>query len=61
MISLKKLKKLNFSELDELAIKIRGFMISSVSKTGGHIGANLATIEFSIASGLAYKFINSKN
>lgn len=56
MINLRKLKKLKVSKLNNLAQKIRKFMISSVSKTGGHIGANLATIEISIA---IHKFFNS--
>ena len=56
MINLRKLKKLRVSKLNNLAQKIRKFMISSVSKTGGHIGANLATIEISIA---IHKFFNS--
>ncbi len=37
------------ARLPELAAEIREFLISSVSRTGGHIGANLSTIELSIA------------
>lgn len=40
--------------LKPLAEEIRTFMINSISETGGHIGANLGTIELSIA--LHYAF-----
>jgi len=39
----------SFRELGELAAKIRQFLIDSTSATGGHIGANLGTIELSLA------------
>ena len=38
-----------FPELTELAGKIRQFLIESNAVTGGHIGANLGTIELSLA------------
>jgi 1-deoxy-D-xylulose-5-phosphate synthase len=38
-----------FADLDELAADIRGFLVKTVSRTGGHIGANLGTVELSIA------------
>jgi 1-deoxy-D-xylulose-5-phosphate synthase len=41
-------------ELVSIAENIRRFLIESVSETGGHIGANLGTIELSIA--LHYAF-----
>src|SRR3569832_288190 len=37
------------SALKPLADEIRQFLISAISETGGHIGANLGTIELSIA------------
>jgi 1-deoxy-D-xylulose-5-phosphate synthase len=40
--------------LTPLAADIRRFMIDSISETGGHIGANLGTVELSIA--LHYAF-----
>ncbi len=43
------ISNLNLNELNELAEKIRTFIISNVSKTGGHIGANLGVIELTIA------------
>lgn len=36
-------------ELTELADEIRQFLILQISKTGGHIGANLGTIELTLA------------
>ena len=44
-----KLKDLDINKLNELPVKIREYMISSVSKTGGHIGANLSVVELTIA------------
>lgn len=36
-------------DLENLALGIRDFLINSVSKTGGHIGANLGVVELTIA------------
>lgn len=44
-----KVKKSNKEQLNKIAIKIRNFLIQSISNTGGHIGANLSTIELTIA------------
>ncbi len=43
------IKQYSIDELKSLASEIREFLISSVSKTGGHIGANLGVIELTIA------------
>ena len=43
------LKKMSFSELKSLAKEIRHFLISHVSKTGGHLAANLGVVELTIA------------
>ena len=48
------LKKLARGELPSLAAEIRAFFIDSISRTGGHIGANLGVIELTIA--LHYAF-----
>jgi 1-deoxy-D-xylulose-5-phosphate synthase len=53
-ISLEEFKRIPRGELPRLAEDIREFMIRSVSETGGHIGANLGTVELSIA--LHYTF-----
>src|SRR4051794_38362011 len=44
-----RVKSATFAELDEMARKIRRFLIESNAVTGGHIGANLGTIELSLA------------
>jgi 1-deoxy-D-xylulose-5-phosphate synthase len=44
-----RVKSASFPELNELAAKIRQFLIDSNAVTGGHIGANLGTIELSLA------------
>ncbi len=42
-------KKLNFTELAELAEEIRAFLIQTLSKTGGHLGPNLGVVELTLA------------
>lgn len=56
MTSIDKIKKTKVAELKNYASEIRNFLINSISKTGGHIGANLATIELTIA---LHKVFNS--
>ena len=43
------IKKMSIGQLNQLADEVRSFLINSVSKTGGHIGANLGTVELTIA------------
>lgn len=43
------LKKLSSSQLPILAREIREFLITKVSKTGGHLGPNLGVVELTIA------------
>ena len=43
------LHELTPSELVDLSHEIRGFLIESVSKTGGHLGPNLGVVELTIA------------
>ena len=40
---------LNDAERTQLCDEIRSFLISSVSKTGGHLASNLGTVELSVA------------
>jgi 1-deoxy-D-xylulose-5-phosphate synthase len=42
-------RKLNVHELQLLSDEIREFMIDSVSKTGGHLGAGLGVVELTVA------------
>ena len=44
-----KVSELAYDELDQLAFDIRQYLIYQISETGGHIGANLGTIELTIA------------
>lgn len=43
------IKKLKIKELKELAAQIREFLISEISKTGGHLSSNLGIVELTIA------------
>jgi 1-deoxy-D-xylulose-5-phosphate synthase len=43
------LKALDPSELTQLAREIRDFLITSVARTGGHLGPNLGVVELTIA------------
>src|SRR5437667_11814595 len=43
------LRRLDGDELEQLARQLREFIISSVSRTGGHLSSNLGTVELTIA------------
>ncbi len=43
------LRQLDESELPELSDQLRNFVVDSVSRTGGHLGASLGTIELTVA------------
>jgi 1-deoxy-D-xylulose-5-phosphate synthase len=43
------LRGLSYEELDRLAAEIRQYIISTVSRTGGHLGSSLGVVELSIA------------
>jgi 1-deoxy-D-xylulose-5-phosphate synthase len=43
------LRQLDPSELPQLADELRNFLISSVSRTGGHLSSNLGTVELTVA------------
>jgi 1-deoxy-D-xylulose-5-phosphate synthase len=40
---------LSYEQLDELSAEIRQFLITKVSKTGGHLGPNLGVVELTLA------------
>jgi 1-deoxy-D-xylulose-5-phosphate synthase len=48
------LKSCSIAELEQLAADIRAEMIRVVSKNGGHLGANLGTVELTIALHAAF-------
>lgn len=50
------LKKLNKQELAALAAEIRAYMVSTVSKNGGHLASNLGIVELTIALHLCFDF-----
>lgn len=43
------LKKLNIDELKRLSFEIRKLIISTISKTGGHLASNLGVVELTLA------------
>lgn len=43
------IKQFNNDELKELCTQIRRFLIDNISKTGGHLAANLGIVEISVA------------
>lgn len=50
------IKKMNFEELEKLAVEIRSFLIHTVSKTGGHLASNLGVVELTISLYKAFDF-----
>jgi len=48
------LKRLQESDLPQLADELRRFVIASVARTGGHLGASLGTIELTVALHYVY-------
>ena len=53
-------KKLNYTQLAELAEEIRVFLIQTLSKTGGHLGPNLGVVELTLALHLVFDTPNDK-
>jgi 1-deoxy-D-xylulose-5-phosphate synthase len=56
----KDLKTLNLNELKSLAKELRQFIIEQVSEHGGHLGANLGTVELTVALHYAFNTPNDK-
>ncbi len=54
------IKKLNWDELDILAVELRKFLVEKVSKTGGHLASNLGAVELTMALHLAYSLPRDK-
>lgn len=50
----RELKQLSLAELNELAAEIRQQLIQSVSRSGGHLAANLGVVELTIALHYVY-------
>ena len=43
------LRRLPRTELQRVAYELRAYVLESVSKTGGHLGSNLGTVELTVA------------
>ena len=43
------LRRLSYPELDQLAAEIRGYIVDTVTVTGGHLGSNLGAVELTLA------------
>ena len=43
------LRRLSRGQLGQLASELRGYLLESVSKTGGHLSSNLGTVELTVA------------
>lgn len=54
------IKRIKKSEYEELAGEIRSFLVDHVSKTGGHLSANLGSVELTMALHLAMNFPEDK-
>lgn len=54
------LKKLSVRQLTGLADEIRQFILTSVSKTGGHLASNLGVVELTVALHYAFDFQKDK-
>ena len=52
------LKELDIRQLNQLSSDIREFLITNISKTGGHLSSNLGVVELTIA--LHYVFNSPK-
>ena len=53
-------KRLSVPQLTELAEEIRSFILSSVSKTGGHLASNLGVVELTLALHCVFDFKTDK-
>ncbi|HSJ19899.1 MAG TPA: 1-deoxy-D-xylulose-5-phosphate synthase N-terminal domain-containing protein, partial [Nocardioidaceae bacterium] len=42
------LRNLDDHQLDELATELRDFLVTKVSRTGGHLGPNLGVVELTM-------------
>jgi 1-deoxy-D-xylulose-5-phosphate synthase len=54
------IKKLSVLQLTELADEVREFILSSVSKTGGHLASNLGVVELTLALHRVFDFRKDK-
>ena len=53
-------KKMSYKDLDVLSEDIRNYILDITSKNGGHLSANLGTVEATIALCRAFDFSKDK-
>ena len=53
-------KKLNESEIRQLALEIRAFLVECVSRKGGHLASNLGVVELTLALHYVYSLPKDK-
>lgn len=54
------IKEFNIEELEALCCELRGCMIETISKTGGHLASNLGTVELTVALHRVFDSPNDK-
>ena len=54
------IKNMKMNELEEFAEEIRQFLISQVSKTGGHLASNLGVVELTLSLFNVFDFDKDK-
>ena len=55
------IKKIDPEDYPALAEEIRQFLIGHISKTGGHLGSNLGTVELTMALHLSFSFRRTRS
>jgi 1-deoxy-D-xylulose-5-phosphate synthase len=56
----KDLRSLPMSQLKDLALEVREFLLDSLSKTGGHLASNLGAVELTLALHYVFDFSQDK-
>lgn len=54
------IQQFSLQQLEQLAFETRQFLISSVSKTGGHLSSNLGTVELTVALACKFDFLSDR-
>lgn len=53
-------KKLPVESLPQLSREVRDFIIQTLSRTGGHLGSNLGTVELAVALNYVFDFLRDR-
>ena len=43
------MRKLDYAELNQVAVELRDFLIQALSRTGGHLAAGLGVVELTLS------------